>query len=271
MLRVIKLHYQGHLLILSVEVFDSNNQMSKHDNKVALITGANKGIGFEISRQLAAKGITVVAGARSEDSGRTASNRLRDAGMDVHFQLIDVTDEGSISSAVANIREKFNHLDILVNNAGIMVDDQEKTIIDLNLDTLTKTLVTNAFGPFLLCQTCIPQMKKNNYGRIVNIASTLGSLTNITDHESPYGGVEAPAYRISKTLLNAITALFAKITRGSNILVNSACPGWVKTDIGGKHAPLSVAQGADTPVWLATLPDNDPTGGFFRERQRIPW
>ena len=271
MLRVIKRHYQGHRLILSAEFFDSNNKMFKHDNKVALITGANKGIGFEISRQLAGKGITVVAGARREDSGRTACNRLRDAGMDVHFQLIDVTDEGSISSAVANIREKFNHLDILVNNAGIMVDDQEKTIIDLNLDTLTKTLVTNAFGPFLLCQTCIPQMKKNNYGRIVNIASTLGSLTNITDHESPYGGVEAPAYRISKTLLNAITALFAKITRGSNILVNSACPGWVKTDIGGKHAPLSVAQGADTPVWLATLPDNGPTGGFFRERQRIPW
>jgi NAD(P)-dependent dehydrogenase (short-subunit alcohol dehydrogenase family) len=132
--------------------------------------------------------------------------------MDVHFQLIDVTDEGSISSAVANIREKFNHLDILVNNAGIMVDDRDKTIIDLNLDTLTQTLVTNAFGPFFLCQTCIPLMKKNNYGRIVNMASTLGSLTDSTEHESPYGGVEVPAYRISKTLLNVRRTLSSSKT-----------------------------------------------------------
>jgi NAD(P)-dependent dehydrogenase (short-subunit alcohol dehydrogenase family) len=191
--------------------------------------------------------------------------------MEVHFQLIDVTDEGSISSAVANIREKFSHLDILVNNAGVMIDDQEKTMMDLNLDTLKATLRTNAFGPFLLCQACIPLMRENNYGRIVNMASTLGSLTDISDPESLYGGVEVPAYRISKAFLNAITALFAKVTRGSNILVNSACPGWVRTDLGGKQAPLSVAQGADTPVWLATLPDNGPTGGFFRERRRIPW
>jgi NAD(P)-dependent dehydrogenase (short-subunit alcohol dehydrogenase family) len=245
--------------------------MSKHNKKVALITGANKGIGFEIGRQLAGKGITVVVGARSEERGHTASNHLRNAGMDVHFQRVDVTDEGSISSAVANIKEKFSHLDILVNNAGIMIDDQEKTMMNLNLDTLKATLMTNAFGPFLLCQACIPLMRENNYGRIVNMASTLGSLTDITDPESLYGGVEVPAYRISKAFLNAITALFAKVTRGSNILINSACPGWVRTDMGGEQAPLTAAQGADTPVWLATLPDNGPTGGFFRERRRIPW
>jgi NAD(P)-dependent dehydrogenase (short-subunit alcohol dehydrogenase family) len=114
-------------------------------------------------------------------------------------------------------------------------------------------------------------MRENNYGRIVNMASTLGSLTDVSDPESPYGGVEVPAYRISKTFLNAITALFAKVTRGSNILINSVCPGWVRTDMGGERAPLTAAQGADTPVWLATLPDNGPTGGFFRERRRIPW
>jgi NAD(P)-dependent dehydrogenase (short-subunit alcohol dehydrogenase family) len=245
--------------------------MSKHDEKVALITGANKGIGLEISRQLAGKNITVAVGARSEERGHTACKRLRDAGTDVHFQLIDVTDEGSISSAVANIREKFSHLDILINNAGVMIDDPEKTMMDLNPDTLKATLKTNAFGPFLLCQACIPLMRENNYGRIVNMASTLGSLSDIADPESLYGGVEVPAYRISKAFLNAITALFAKVTRGSNILVNSACPGWVRTDMGGERAPLTVAQGADTPVWLATLPDNGPSGGFFRERRRIPW
>jgi NAD(P)-dependent dehydrogenase (short-subunit alcohol dehydrogenase family) len=245
--------------------------VSKHNKKVALITGANKGIGFEISRQLASNGITVVAGARSEERGHTACRRLRDVGMDVHFQRINVTDEGSIYSAIAKIREKFSHLDILVNNAGVMIDDQEKTIMDLNRDTLTTTLVTNAFGPFLLCQACIPLMRENNYGRIVNMASTLGSLTDISDPGSLHGGVEVPAYRISKAFLNAITALFAKVTRGSNILINSACPGWVRTDMGGEQAPLTAAQGADTPVWLATLPDNGPTGGFFRERQRIPW
>ena len=113
--------------------------------------------------------------------------------------------------------------------------------------------------------------KKDGYGRIVNMASTLGSLTDMTDPESSYGGLEVPAYRLSKTLLNAVTALYAKLTRGKNILVNSACPGWVRTDMGGKEAPLSPEQGADTPVWLATLPDGGPTGGFFRERQPIPW
>ena len=245
--------------------------MPKHNKKVALVTGANKGIGFEISRQLAGKDITVVMGARSEEKVTAARTRLKENGLDVHFQLLDVTETKSITAGVENIKAKFKRLDILVNNAGIMIDDYEKTVMDLNPDTLNKTLVTNGFGPFLICQTCIPLMRENNYGRIVNMASTLGSLTDITDPESTYGGLQAPAYRLSKTLLNGITALFAQETRGSNILVNSACPGWVKTDMGGKEAPLTVEQGADTPVWLATLPNGGPTGGFFRERKPIAW
>lgn len=239
--------------------------------KVALVTGANKGIGFEISRQLAEKDITVVMGARSETKGRQACDRLIKQEQDTHFQLLDVTDSGSITAAANDIRDKFGRLDILVDNAGIMIDEDENTVMDLSSDTLHTTLATNAFGPFLLCQACIPLMQKNNYGRIVNMASTLGSLTDITDLESPYAGVKVPAYRLSKAFLNAITALFATATRGSNILINSACPGWVKTDLGGGQAPLTAEQGADTPVWLANLPEDGPTGGFFRERQRIPW
>jgi NAD(P)-dependent dehydrogenase (short-subunit alcohol dehydrogenase family) len=244
--------------------------MSKHDKKVALVTGANKGIGFEISKQLALKGITVIMGARDGEKGRAACSRLQEQGLSVLFQTIDVTRSDSIATAIKNIEEKQGRMDVLVNNAGILIDYQ-MTSMDLDPDTLSRTLLTNAYGPMILCQHCIPFMENDGYGRIVNMASTLGSLTDMTDPESSYGGLEVPAYRLSKTLLNAITALYAKLTRGKNILVNSACPGWVRTDMGGKEAPQSPEQGADTPVWLATLPDGGPTGGFFRERQPIPW
>ncbi len=132
-------------------------------------------------------------------------------------------------------------------------------------------LETNAIGPLLMAQATVPVMKANGYGRIVNMASTLGSLAEIANPDSPYNSVLSPAYRLSKTLLNGITVLLAGELRGSNILINSVCPGWVHTDLGGDAAPLAPEQGADTPVWLATLPDDGPTGGFFRERQRIPW
>ncbi|MFZ1201430.1 MAG: SDR family NAD(P)-dependent oxidoreductase, partial [Desulfobacterales bacterium] len=144
-------------------------------------------------------------------------------------------------------------------------------ILELDPGILHNTLETNAFGPLLLAQACIPLMKANGYGRIVNMASSMGSLKEMADPHSPYGGVRSPAYRLSKTLLNGITVLLADDLRGSNILVNSACPGWVRTDMGGDQAPLTPYQGSDTPVWLATLPDGGPTGGFFRERQPIPW
>ena len=244
--------------------------MSQIEKKVALVTGANRGIGFEISRQLALKDIIVIMGARKEERGNVACERLEEQGLSVGSQAIDVSSMDSIATAVKTIDRRYGRLDILVNNAGILIDD-ELTSMDLDSDTLSRTLLTNAFGPMMLCQHCIPIMEKGQYGRIVNMASTLGSLTDITDPESSYAGLEVPAYRLSKTLLNGVTALYAKLTRGKNILVNSACPGWVKTDMGGAAAPLSPEQGADTPVWLATLPDDGPTGGFFRERQPIPW
>ena len=159
---------------------------------------------------------------------------------------------------------------MLVNNAGILIDPQTN-YLDLDQDTLNQTLVTNAFGPMLLSQTSLPLMKRNNFGRIVNMSSTLGSLTDMADPDSDYTGVLSPAYRLSKALLNGVTVLLAKELRGTNILVNSACPGWVRTEMGGDRAPLSPAQGAETPVWLATLPDDGPTGGFFREKRPIAW
>ena len=247
--------------------------MQKTDDipkRVALVTGANKGIGLEVCRGLASKGITVVMGARDASRGQAACSQLQAEGLAVLSQHMDVTDSGSIKAAVNEIVYHFNRLDILVNNAGIMVD-QEATALTVNVSTIFETMLTNYYGPLLLCQHSIPWMRKNKYGRIVNISSTLGSLTEIADPESDYAAIQSPAYRLSKNALNGITALFASQVRGENILVNSACPGWVKTDMGGREAPLTPAQGADTPIWLATLPDDGPTGGFFRKRTLIPW
>jgi NAD(P)-dependent dehydrogenase (short-subunit alcohol dehydrogenase family) len=238
--------------------------------RVALVTGGNRGIGFEIARKLAALDITVLIGIRNQEEGVNAQDRLRRDELDVHFLLLDVTDALSIQSAVGRIRDDFRRLDILVNNAGIMIDSKTG-ITELNLTIFQNTLETNAMGPLLLSQACLPLMKGNNYGRIVNMSSTLGSLTDIASPDSQHAEVQSPAYRLSKAVLNGITVLLASELRGTNILVNSACPGWVRTDMGGDQAPLSPEQGADTPVWLATLPDGGPSGGFFRERQPIPW
>ncbi|MGD8262124.1 MAG: SDR family oxidoreductase [Desulfobacterales bacterium] len=238
--------------------------------RVALVTGGNRGIGFEIARKLAALDITVLIGVRNQEEGVNAQDRLRRDELDVHFLLLDVTDALSIQSAVGRIRDDFRRLDILVNNAGIMIDSKTG-ITELNLTIFQNTLETNAMGPLLLSQACLPLMKGNNYGRIVNMSSTLGSLTDIASPDSQHAEVQSPAYRLSKAVLNGITVLLASELRGTNILVNSACPGWVRTDMGGDQAPLSPEQGADTPVWLATLPDGGPSGGFFRERQPIPW
>jgi NAD(P)-dependent dehydrogenase (short-subunit alcohol dehydrogenase family) len=244
--------------------------MASAEKRIALVTGANKGIGFEIARQLARQNLMVLMGARDPDRGTDAAGRLKSEGLDAHFIEIDVTRAVSIESAIGKIRDDFSRLDALVNNAGIMIDTQSD-ILELNPSILHNTLVTNAFGPLLMAQACVPLMRTNGYGRIVNIASILGSLTEIAGPDSSYAEVAVPAYRLSKTALNAVTVMLAKELRGTNILVNSTCPGWVRTDMGGRQAPLTPEQGADTPVWLATLPDGGPTGGFFRERQPIPW
>jgi NAD(P)-dependent dehydrogenase (short-subunit alcohol dehydrogenase family) len=257
-------------LIILLAFQSEGGRMTTIIKRVALVTGANRGIGFEIAKQLAAKNITVLMGVRNQDSGIQAQKRLTQAGLDVHLALIDVTDFTSIQAAIDRIKDQFGRIDVLVNNAGIQID-AKTSILELSLSFFLTTLETNTFGPLLLSQACIPLMREQKYGRIVNISSTLGAFSDIMHPASNYHKIDSPAYRLSKTLLNGITALLAKELHGTNILANSVCPGWVRTSLGGQQAPLSPAQAADTPVWLATLPDSGPSGGFFWERQSIPW
>lgn len=244
--------------------------MQATTKRVALVTGANRGIGLAVASRLARLELTVIIGARDEKNGKEAEKRLTHNGLDAHFTLIDVSNPTSIMAALGRIDDIFGRLDVLVNNAGIMIDT-ETGILELSLGLLQKTLETNTFGPLLLSQGCVPLMQRHNYGRIVNLSSTLGALSEIINPESKYKELMSPAYRLSKVMLNGITALLAQELRDSNILVNSVCPGWVRTDLGGPRAPILPEEAAETPVWLATLPDDGPTGGFFREHQPIPW
>jgi NAD(P)-dependent dehydrogenase (short-subunit alcohol dehydrogenase family) len=231
---------------------------------VAVVTGANRGIGLEICRQLARRGgIRVVLTARNETRGMAAAGRLRDEGLEVDFHELDVTSEKSVETLAGWLEGACKRCDILVNNAGILADPRGSRFLDSRPETYRQTLDTNVFGPLLLSQALVPMMKRNRYGRIVNISSGQGQLSEM--------GAGTPAYRISKTALNALTRVLAAELKGSGILVNSMCPGWVKTDMGGPGAPRTVQQGADTAVWLATLPDDGPTGGFFRDRKPIAW
>jgi len=239
-------------------------------SRVALITGANKGIGFEISRQLARQGITVVIGARDETRGAAAAARLRDEGLDAHHVRLDVTDASTIEPLPQFFEERFGRLDILVNNAGVLLDEGTP-LSELDIEVLRQTFETNFFGVFAVSKSLLPLIRRSETGRIVNVSSQLGSLADISDLDSAYAGFVSIAYPASKVALNALTALFAKELRGSNVKVNSADPGWVQTDMGTAAAPLTPEEGADTPVWLATLPEDGPSGGFFSSRQLMAW
>jgi NAD(P)-dependent dehydrogenase (short-subunit alcohol dehydrogenase family) len=233
--------------------------------KVAVVTGGNRGLGFEASRQLAKKGYHVVLTSRDEAKGKAAAEKLQAEGLNVIFHPLDVTNDESTHTLANFIREQFGKLDILVNNAAIYIDSQTSgnSVFDAKIDTLRQTMETNVYGVLRVTQALIELMKKQNYGRIVNVSSGAGQLTDM--------GSGYPAYRISKTALNALTRIFSNELQGTNILVNSVCPGWVKTDMGGPNAPRTPEQGVDTIVWLATLPDGSATGGFFRDRQPIDW
>ncbi len=231
--------------------------------RIAVVTGANRGIGFEICRQLARQGLTVVLTSRGAAKGRAAVKALRDDDLALDDHPLDVTSPSSIKALAGYLDERYGRLDVLVNNAGVLLDPRGSRMLDAKPKTFHDTFETNFFGPLLLAQALAPLMRKNRYGRIVNVSSGLGQLSDM--------GSGTPAYRISKTALNALTRILAAEFTGSGILVNSMNPGWVRTGMGGASAPRSVVQGADTAVWLAMLPDDGPNGGFFLDRKPIPW
>jgi NAD(P)-dependent dehydrogenase (short-subunit alcohol dehydrogenase family) len=227
--------------------------------RVALVSGANRGIGLEICRQLAERGLTVILGSRDEEKGRRAAEDL--SGNVVARQL-DVTDWRSVGRLASSVREDFRHIDVLVNNAGISNDDGQSGA-EADLGRVQEALEANLLGAWRLCEVAIPHMKREGYGRIVNVSTGLAALEDM--------GGGSPGYRVSKTGLNALTRILASELRGSGILVNAVDPGWVQTDMGGVGATRSVQEGADGVVWAATLPNNGPTGGFFRDRRHVAW
>jgi NAD(P)-dependent dehydrogenase (short-subunit alcohol dehydrogenase family) len=237
--------------------------MSK--SPVAVVTGAYRGLGLETGRQLAALGYRVVLTARREAEGKSAAAKLAGGGQDVRFHPLDVTIAASIKALAGYLQTELGGLDVLVNNAGIFPDPSpgspESSIFEADLKVVLRGFESNALSALALCQALIPLM--NGSGRVVNVSSGMGQLSDMNGC--------CPGYRLSKTALNAVTRIFADELRGTDIKINSVCPGWVQTDMGGPNATLSVEDGAKGIVWAATLPTDGPSGGFFRHGQPIPW
>lgn len=227
---------------------------------IALVTGGNRGIGLEVCRQLAEAGHQAILTSRDEEKAKTVVEGL-DNKLIVYHQL-DVADGESIERVRSFVEGKYGRLDILVNNAGINYDTWQNAE-QADLETVQDTFDTNVLGPWRMSQAFIPLMRKNDFGRIVNVSSGAGALNGM--------GGGTPAYGISKAALNVLTIKLAADLKGTGILVNSVGPGWVRTDMGGKEAPRSVAEGAEGIVWAATLPKGGPTGGFFRDGKQIKW
>ena len=225
----------------------------------ALITGASRGIGREVARQLAARGDRVIVTSRDTDA---ASRAAKEIGPRAVGHVLDTSDSRSIDAMVRFVEREIGALDVLVNNAAILLDEG-KSIVDVEPREFEETWRVNTLGPFLMTKRLAPLLRKSRHGRVVNVSSGAGQLSSMTGY--------APSYSTSKAALNAITILFANALRRDGVLVNCADPGWVRTDMGGRAAPRNVEQGADTIVWLATLPDDGPTGGFFYERKQIAW
>ncbi len=238
--------------------------MEKSAKKVALITGANKGLGLEIARQLAQQGLAVVLGARLGRADAPAAE-LRAQGFDARALELDVTQAADIAALPGFFEEQFGRLDVLVNNAGVQLDEG----FDVSADTLRQTYEANVIGPYAITQALLPLLRQAPAGRIVNQSSILGSLTAISQGQG--GSWATPGYTSSKAALNMLTVVLAQHLAGTTIKVNAAHPGWVKTDLGGPDAPLDVQQGAQTAVRLALLPPDGPTGGYFHLSETLPW
>jgi len=235
---------------------------------VAVVTGGNRGIGFEISRQLGKLQYKTVLTSRDGLKGKAAADKLQSEGLDVVYHPLDVTRPESVHRLLEFLGNAFGRLDVLVNNAGIFPDGapdkpQQSSVLDVSVDVIETAFDTNLYGPLRVSQALLPLMRQNGYGRIVNLSTGLAQLSEMRG--------SFPAYRFSKTSLNALTRMFAAELRTENILVNAVDPGWVKTKMGGPNATRSPAEAMDTIIWLATLPDDGPTGGFFRDRKSLSW
>ncbi len=237
--------------------------METTDKRTALVSGANRGIGFEICRQLGGKGLRVLLTSRDRDKGEEALAKLQAEKLDVIFHPLDVDSDASVNQLREFVLGEVGRVDVLVNNAGILVEKRSASVLKQPLDVFRQNLETNFFGALRMSQAIVPIMRRNHYGRIVNLSSGLGQLNDMADG--------TPAYRASKVALNSLTRMIAAATEGQDILVNSMCPGWVRTEMGGPEASRPVEKGAETAVWLAMLPHGGPTGGFFRDKKPIPW
>jgi NAD(P)-dependent dehydrogenase (short-subunit alcohol dehydrogenase family) len=242
--------------------------------KIALVTGVNKGIGFTTVQLLAQQNITVLAAARNKEKTVQAIKPLQDKGLDVHFIQLDVSNTQQIADAFEYINATYGRLDILINNAGIQIESDNWNTNNsgtINIAALKETFNTNFFGLIELTNSLLPLIKKSNAGRIVNLSSILGSLHLHATPGSPIYGSKLLAYNSSKTALNAYTVHLANALEADGIKVNSAHPGWVKTDMGGEIAPMNVEDGAATSVQLALLPADGPTGKFIHLGEELPW
>ena len=229
---------------------------------VALVTGANRGMGLETARQLATLGYRVVLTGRDLDAVEHARRGLGFPADRTMARRLDVTDRASIAAAGQAIEARWRHVDVLVNNAAVLIGEDDD-VLSISADAFAETFQTNLFGVIETCRVFVSGMAARRYGRIVNVSSGAGQVSRMSTY--------APAYSMSKVALNAFTRILAETYRHDNILVNAVDPGWVRTGMGGRNAPRSVEKGAETIVWLATLPDDGPTGGFFKDRRPIDW
>lgn len=231
-------------------------------NKIALVTGSNRGIGLELVKNFCQLGFTTIMTSRDLDEGKCALESLEQNGFKPILKYLDVTNLDSIKLLRAFIEKDFGRLDILVNNAGIYLDEG-KNLTEIDPDIFSMTVQTNLEGPFFLLNQFLPMMKKNNYGRIINISSGYGQLSSMT--------AQVGSYKISKLALNGLTQIMASELKNYNIKINSVCPGWVHTRMGGENAPRSPDQAAKGMLWLALLADSGPSGKFFRDRDELDW
>ncbi|GAB2953328.1 SDR family oxidoreductase [Micromonospora polyrhachis] len=241
-----------------------------NEPKIALVTGANKGIGYEIARGLGETGATVLVGARHLERGADAAEKLATEGINAVALALNVTDPASVSAAAARIEREYGRLDILVNNAGISLEQDQKPS-EVPVDLLERTYATNVFAVVAVTNAMLPLIRRAAAGRIVNISSSLGSLAITSDPHSRYAQFQMLAYNSSKSALNSITISYANELRDTLIKVNAADPGYCATDINAHAGPRTPAQGAIAAIRLATLPDDGPTAGFFNEEGVIPW